>query len=255
MFSSMLINLWREKMLYKDIVIKVRKEEKTELLDKFFLKFTYCSLKIQNEETRLCDVGAIFKEERLSGFKSDKKTIRAIENHKKLCNNLIQISKENNGKLSINLIKQFHYILMKDCFPEELLLKGERPGELRKDENVIELEENLKLLLENINSIELNEDNAIDGISYFNCKFENLQPFSYGNGILVRMLMNYILIANNLPPILFYYDDKEAYYSSLETFNDREEIDCMKKFLDEQAYKTWVKNYNVKLKGLKDFLD
>lgn len=242
-------------MLYKDVVIKVRKEEKTDLLDKLFLKFTYCSLKIENKEIRFCDVEAIFKGEKVSGFKGDKKTIRAIENHRKLSNNLIQISKENNGKLTINLIKQFHYILMKDCFREELLLKGERPGELRKNVNSFELEKNLKLLLENINSIDFNEHNAIEGISYFNCKFENLQPFSYGNGIVVRMLMNYLLIANDLLPIVIYYNDKEEYYSAIEFFINRQEIDYMMKFLNDQAYKVWIKDYNVKLKGLKDFLD
>jgi hypothetical protein len=39
-----------------------------------------------------------------------------------------------------------------------------------------------------------------------------------------------------------------------EYFNANQEISKMVKFLDDQSYKTWIKNYNVKLKNLKDFL-
>lgn len=244
-------------MLYKDIVIKAWRQGKAkDLLDKFFIKFTYCSLKIENEKIRFIDVENIFMGQRVIGFKEDKKTLREIENHKELCKNILQISKENNAKLSINLIKQFHYELMKNsCLPEELLLKGERPGEFRGDVNVLELEEKLNLLIEKINSIKFNEDNAIEGVSYFLCKFENLNLFAFGNGIVARMLVNYLLIGNDLSPILIYYVYKEEYYSAKEYFNNRKDIDYMVKFLNHQAYKVWIKNYNVKLKGLKDFLD
>ena len=70
-----------------------------------------------------------------------------------------------------------------------------------------------------------------------------------------RILINYLLIGNNLPPIIIFYNDCEEYHLALEYFNSKQEIDKMVKFLDEQAYKTWIKDYNVKLKTLKDFSD
>lgn len=242
-------------MLYREVVNLWKNQKSMELISNFFLKFTYCSIKIDNEETRLRDVESIFKGEKVIGFRGDKKTIREIENHEKICESFSQISNENNAKLSIELIKRFHYILMKDCFTEELLLKGERPGEFRRNANTLELEGNLNLLFKNINSIELNEDNILECISYFSCEFEKLHPFKYGNGILVRILINYLLIGNNFLPIIIFYNDKEKYYLALKHFNERQEIDKMVNFLDDQAYKTWVKNYNIKLKSLRDFLD
>lgn len=253
-------------MLYNKAVGVWRQGKTEDILEKFFLKFTYCSNKIENEETRLRDVESIFRGEKVIGFKGDKKTIMEIENHKKLCKNLLQISKENNAKLSIDLIKQFHYELMKNgCFSENLLFKGERPGEFKKGHYVVgfndvgsdpsEVEEDLISLVEEINNVQITKNNALKIISYFHCWYEAIHPFADGNGRVGRMLLNYLLIGNNLPPIIIFYDDREEYYSALEYFNEMQEIDKMANFLDGQAYKTWIKDYNIKLKSLRDFLD
>ncbi len=252
-------------MLYHEVVKAFREREEKDLLDRFFLKFTYSSNRIENNETRLRDVETVFKGEKVITFKGNKKTITEIENHKKLCQSILQLCKENNTKLSILLIKQFHYVLMKGCFTEELLLKGEKPGEFKKGDYVIglydvgvealDVEENLISLIQEINNVEITETNALKVVSYFHCWFEAIHPFADGNGRIGRVLINYLLIANNLPPIVLFENDCEEYYLALEYFNSKQEINKMVKFLNEQAYKTWVKNYNVKLKSLKDFLD
>ena len=252
-------------MLYKD-VIKVWRDGKTkELLNKFFLKFTYSSNKIENNETRLRDVQTVFKGEEVKDFKGNKKTIKEIENHKEICENILQLCKENNSKLSIKFVKQLHYDLMKGCFSEEILNKGEKPGEFKKGDYVVglrdvgvtpsEVEGNLISLIEEVNEIEINENNVLKVVSYFHCWFETIHPFADGNGRIGRMLLNYMLIGNNLPPIVLFEEDREEYYLALEYFNSKQEIDKMVNFLDDQAYKTWVKDYNVKIKSLKDFLD
>lgn len=252
-------------MLYKEAIKVWRSGNIEELLNKFFFKFTYSSNKIENNETRLRDVETVFKGEKVTNFKGDKKTIKEIENHKEVCFSIIDLAKKNKNKISINLIKQMHYDLMKDCFSEELLCKGERPGEFKKGDYVVglhdvgvspeEVEENLTSLIEEVNDIKINENNALKVISYFHCWFETIHPFADGNGRVGRMLINYLLIGNNLAPIILFENDREEYYLALEYFNDKQEINKMVKFLDNQAYKTWVKNYNEKLKKLKDFLD
>lgn len=251
-------------MLYEEAV-KVWKQGKTEdLLNKFFLKFTYSSNKIENHETRLRDVETVFKGEKVTDFKGDKKTIKEIENHKELCDNLLEICCRNNTKLSIELIKQFHYDLMKGCFSDELLSKGENPGEFKKGDYVVglhdvgvapdDVEDNLKSLVEEINEVNITEDNGLKVVSYFHCWFETIHPFADGNGRVGRMLLNYLLVGNNLPPIILFENDREEYYLALEYFNANQEISKMVKVLDDQSYKTWVKDYNVKLRSLKDFL-
>lgn len=118
-----------------------------------------------------------------------------------------------------------------------------------------EVEANLNSLIEEINEVTINENNALKIVSYVHCWFETIHPFADGNGRVGRMLINYLLIGNNIPPIIIFYDDREEYYSALENFNMKQEIGRMVDFLGDQSYKTWVKNYNVKVKSLKDFLD
>lgn len=252
-------------MLYDEAVKVWRKGKTNDLLNRFFLKFTYSSNKIENNETRLRDVETVFRGEEVTDFTGDKKTIKEIENHKELCENIIKLGEENSSKLSIDLIKNFHYALMKDCFTENLLNKGERPGEFKKGDyivglhdvgvNPLEVEENLKSLIEEINDVQINDNNALKIVSYFHCWFETIHPFADGNGRVGRMLLNYLLIGNNLPPIVLFENDREEYYLALEYFNETQEINKMVDFLDSEAYKTWVKDYNLKIKNLKDFLD
>lgn len=246
------IKLWRER-------------NTTDLLDKFFVNFTYCSVKIDNNEARLRDVETVFRGESVLDFTGDKRIITEIENHKKLCKSMLQLCNANKTKLSIDLIKQVHYALMKNCYSKNILLKGERPGEFRKSDYVLELhntstyslniEENINLLITAINDININENNALQSIGHFLCSFIKVSPFAAGNGVIGRMLINYLLIGNNLPPIIFFYIDKEEYYSALDSFKSTNDINKMVSFLDDQSYKTWIKDYNIKSKSLKDFLE
>ncbi|WP_368491071.1 Fic family protein [Clostridium sp. BJN0013] len=252
-------------MSYKDCIKIWRKGISEELLDRFFLKFTYSSNKIENNETRLRDVETIFKGKKVADFKGNKKTLVEIENHRELCKNIFKLCKKYDSKVSIDIVKKIHYALMKNCFSEQLLLKGESPGEFKKGDYIVglhdvgvspdEVEENLDSLFKEINEVKINDNNVLTVISYFHCWFESIHPFADGNGRTGRMLVNYLLIGNNFPPIVLFENDREQYYLALEYFNETQEISKMVSFLEDQAYKTWIKDYNIKLKNLKDFLD
>jgi len=141
---------------------------------------------------------------------------------------------------------------MKDYINEELMIIGEKSGELRNEEGV---EEKLNLLINKFNDMRIGDDNALNAVSYVICCFENIQPFTVGSGQVARLVLNYLLITNNLPPIVIFYNDKDEYYLSLKHFKETKHIDKMTHFLEDQAYKTWIKDYNLKLKNLRDFLN
>ncbi|WPC42377.1 Fic family protein [Clostridium sp. JS66] len=237
-------------MLYNEVIKIWRDVEKNDLLKKFFPQFVYESNKIENNETRFKDVESIFKEEEVKDFKGNKNTLKEIENQRKLCNNIVELTKENNTKLSIELIKHFHCVLMKECFTEKLIVNGEKPGEFKKGDYVVgihnigcspdEVQENLQSLIDEVNEVQITDKNVLKVVSYFHCWFETIHPFADGNGRVGRMLINYLIIGNNLPPIIISKNDSEEYYLALEYFNLNQEIDKMVKFLDEQAYKTWI---------------
>jgi len=118
-----------------------------------------------------------------------------------------------------------------------------------------DVEKNLLSLIDEVNDVKITPKNALKVVSFFHCRFESIHPFADGNGRVGRNLLNYILMSNNLPPIIIFEADKRKYYLALEDFNETQEISKMVEFLEEQAYKTWLKDYNLKLKNLKEFLD
>lgn len=65
-----------------------------------------------------------------------------------------------------------------------------------------------KELEKRIESVEL------AGLIHF--RFVSIHPFGDGNGRLSRLLMNYVLIKNNCPPLNIRFIDRNGYYTSLE---------------------------------------
>ncbi len=51
--------------------------------------------------------------------------------------------------------------------------------------------------------------------SIFHHKFEKIHPFADGNGRAGRILMNYILLLNNYPPMVIYKKDRTMYLDAL----------------------------------------
>ncbi|MCP4457983.1 MAG: Fic family protein [Cytophagales bacterium] len=50
----------------------------------------------------------------------------------------------------------------------------------------------------------------------FHYKFVCIHPFDDGNGRVARLIMNYILLRNNYPPVIIKSDDKESYLTALQ---------------------------------------
>ncbi len=60
------------------------------------------------------------------------------------------------------------------------------------------------------------EINPILLATQFHHKFINIHPFDDGNGRVVRLLMNYILLQFGYPPIIIKTEEKTAYFSALQ---------------------------------------
>ena len=144
-----------------------------------------------------------------------------IENHKQAFSNMLD-HLENNDKLSVAIIKEIHADLT-----DRLQYDKEQ---FKKNENLIistgfqsispvkmlffiqQLADNLEYRLENAAT----EEDKLESILDTHIRFERIHPFSKGNGRTGRMLMNYSLLQEGVPPLIIEKETKETYIELLE---------------------------------------
>ncbi len=247
------------KYTYKEVIEywqkrKIDSPEKLKtVLDSFSILFAYNSGKIENSEITYHDTREIFENGKVINFTGDLRTLYEITNQKHCFELLIDkiIAKE---PISEEFIKKIHKLLTKGTYDERrYLVNEERPGEYKKHDYVTgrnevgssatDVQLDIQNLVEEVTSVSKSDTESVIKIaSYFHNVIEEVHPFADGNGRLGRTLTNYILMINNLPPLIVYDEDKKYYYAALEKFDEEDDLSPMIEFFKYEMEKTWEKS-------------
>ena len=159
-----------------------------------------------------------------------------------------------NESLSLRVIRKFHALVLNDDI--------ENRGKFKKSNNEILgagfettpyylVEEKLTELIEKFNSSENND--LIMKVACFHADFEKIHPFIDGNGRTGRLLLNLELMKNGYPITVIRNEDRDEYYTALETAQVESNYELLAGFIEKSAENTFWMYYkyfdeNTKIK-------
>ena len=149
-----------------------------------------------------------------------------------------------NESLSLRLIREFHALVLNDDI--------ENRGKFKKSNNEILgtrfetapyylVEEKLTELIEKFNSSENND--LIMKVACFHADFEKIHPFIDGNGRTGRLLLNLELMKNGYPITVIRNEDREEYYTALETAQVESNYELLADFIEKSVENTFWMYY------------
>lgn len=238
--------------------------ELASVLSSYSVNFAYNSGKIENDEITYHDTREVFDKDGVTSYTGSTKTLFEIQNSKVAYERMLSAF-DDKQIVDEDFLKEIQMILTNGTYDERRYQIGERPGEYKhhdyvtgKNEvgaSVEDVQEEVYELLDELTDID--DKNALVAAAYFHAKFENIHPFSDGNGRVGRLLMNYILLIHNHPPITIHEEDRKNYYNALEKFDEELELNSLINFLKSQLVKTWEKQLDKSKVGssLADFIE
>jgi Fic family protein len=203
--------VWACKLHYTHIFKKLDETTKKEILKNFVIEFAFNTTSIEGNTINLEQVRHLLEE----GFTPENKTLREIydlQNTEKVFFELINSKEE----ISHGLIIKIHDNLIENID----VRKGYRKTDIRVLKSnfdatptpYVKTDMNLLLKWYNLNKEKVH---PLVLATIFHHRFEKIHPFMDGNGRTGRMLLNYILLRNDYPPLIIHKKTRAEYLEVL----------------------------------------
>ena len=182
-----------------------------EYLEDLITRSTYHSNAIEGSTLTYAETYAILYND--NSFKIEGKEPRELYeaiNHKKALE-LVFENIQNNDEFDERLIKKINETINKDIKETE----GYRNVQvfIRGSEHIPPAPEKIPNLMNYfIYNYNNDEQDIFTKVARYHIEFEKIHPFEDGNGRTGRLLINYELIKNNIPPIFITKDDRVKYF-------------------------------------------
>ena len=225
--------LEKERPLNKGILIKLENNLK--------INFIYNSNAIEGNTLTLKETDIILQYEVTIKGKSLKEH-EEVEGQEYALNFLKEIIKVNEP-LSIRLIREFHALVLNDDIENRGKFKQSNNEILGTNFETVPyylVEEKLMELIDKYNN---SRDDIIAKVSCFHADFEKIHPFINGNGRTGRLLLNLELMKNGYPITVIRNEDRDEYYTALETAQVESNYNLLADFIEKSVENTFWMYY------------
>ena len=199
--------------------------------DQFILKLTYHSNSIEGSTLSEPDTAAVLFDNAALPHKSLTEQLEA-KNHQTALNYLFNhVAKKE--KIDENLVVKLHSILMNGVRPDAGIYRSHAvriTGVNLPTANHMSVP---KLIPEVMTEAAENSDDIIALSACVHSKFEQIHPFSDGNGRVGRLLMNAMLLKENFAPAIIRQQQKQLYYTYLYKAQTKEDPSQLEDFICE----------------------
>ncbi|MDD3382370.1 MAG: Fic family protein [Bacilli bacterium] len=194
---------------------------KVALPQDFLVDFSWNSLTFDNTKNITKeDVEAVYNGET---EKIDKEKAQIIVNHKKALEFIVDLINQEKV-FTEDLLKDTHQILMESITEGGLYRNVDIRvnGSSHTPPSHLKVYDRMKKLFE---TIDTPTDDPLYLAVYVHLQLYKIHPFLDGNGRLARLVLNYILLKNQLSPIIFKSDDYAEYFRCMEEFKVNKDIE------------------------------
>jgi len=212
---------------HKNILTKILGNP--DIRDQFILKLTYHSNKIEGSTLSEPDTAAILFDNASLPNKTLTEQLE-VKNHQSALNYLFDhLSKKE--KIDEKLILKLHSILMNSILSDA---GGYRNHPVRitgvnlPTANHVSVPKLMSGLMRNL---ENNNQDVIASSAHIHNKFEQIHPFSDGNGRVGRLLINAMLLEANFAPAVILQQQKQLYYTYLYKAQTKEDESQLENFI------------------------
>lgn len=200
-----------------------------DIRDQFILKLTYHSNSIEGSTLTEMDTAAILFDNVALPDKSLTEQLEA-KNHQAALNYLFDRIVGKN-KVNEDLILKLHSILMNGIRPDAGLYRRHAVriiGVNLPTANHLRVPDLMSSLIIEVGK----KNNDIIGLSAdIHSRFEQIHPFSDGNGRVGRLLMNAMLLKSNLAPAVIRQEQKQLYYTYLYKAQTKGDLSQLENFI------------------------
>lgn len=220
------------KYLYKKFNDLLTKNETSVYEQKFELQYVQGTTSIEGNTLSLDQVRNLF----VHKIVPQNKTLREINE----VQNFVNVKKFRdtyNGKIDLDFVRTVHSLIMQN-------IDNESAGVFRRTDDIgivgcdirispsIEIEENLSKIIDcYYNNLKKGYHPFEEAIMFHYC-FEIIHPFSDGNGRVGREILNYMLMKNRYPKLLFLGEGRVEYLNALKFGNEEKYSKMVTSFSD-----------------------